>query len=333
MSLSPEDRRKIYEEEKAKLEAEQKTDQERTLTSLKPGTAGLLCYLGGWITGIVFLVLEQKDRFVRFHAAQSILVFGPLNIVFLLVRHIPFIGPFFGTVIGVLAFVMWIVLMVKAWQGELFKLPVAGDLADKLLGQASAQPTRPSPPSEQQIVSGPAQATRAPSPPVSAAVIRDGHAGKAARIATSAFVIAWSVALFVFLNFFHDYIAYYHLETAGGVSHWVRQPIVTSDFRLWLPVLNTVLAFTIVGHVMLLAVDKYIVRESTQLILDIFGIVSVTALLSIFPFDFRPFGDLAAPLDLSARITLVVIVFGMAIGVLVRFIKILVNVVRGTATY
>jgi uncharacterized membrane protein len=333
MSLSPEERRKIYEEEKVKLEAEQKTNQERTLTSLKPGAAGLLCYLGGWITGIVFLVLEQKDRFVRFHAAQSILVFGFLNIVFLLLRPVPFIGTFFGTIIGVLAFVLWIVLMVKAGQGELFKLPVAGDLADKLIGQAPAQPTRPSLSSEPQTSPGPVQASAASSPPAPTAVTRDGHAGRAARIATSAFVIAWSVALLVFLNFFHDYIAYYHLETVGGVSHWVREPIVTSDFGLWLPVLNTVLALTIAGHIMLLAIDKYIVRESTQLVLDVLGIVSVTALLSIFPFDFQPFAELAGPLDLSAHITLVVIVFGMAIGVLVRFIKIIVNVAKGTATY
>jgi uncharacterized membrane protein len=333
MSISPEERRKIYEEEKAKAEAELKTRQDRTMTGLKPEVAGLLCYLGSWITGIVFLVLEQKDRFVRFHAAQSIVVFGFLNIVFLMLRPIPFIGPFFGTIIGVLAFVMWIVLMVKAWQGELLKLPVAGDLADKLIGPAPAQPAVPPAAFEQQTAAGPAQPAKRSNPAASAAPMSDGHAGRTARIATSAFAIAWSIALVVFLNFFHDYIAYYHFETAGGVSHWVRQPIVTGDFSLWLPVLNTVLAFTLAGHIMLLAIDKYIVRESTQLVLDILGIVSVAALLSIFPFNFRPFGELAGPLDLSAHITLAVIIFGLAIGALVRFTKIVVNVVKGTATY
>jgi hypothetical protein len=163
--------------------------------------------------------------------------------------------------------------------------------------------------------------------------VRSASPGRAGRIATSAFVIAWSIALIIFLNFFHDYIAYYHGETIGNVTNWVRETIVTRDFSLWLPVVNTVLALTIAGHIMLLAIDKYILRESTLLILDILGIVSVAALLTIFPFDFRPFGDFSGAIDLSAHITLAIIIFGISIGVLVRFIKIIVNVIKGTASY
>ena len=81
--LLPEERRKIYEEEKARIEAEQKqrTTEGGSTTGLEPNVAGLLCYLGGWITGIVFLVIEQKNKFVRFHALQSIVTFGALTIV------------------------------------------------------------------------------------------------------------------------------------------------------------------------------------------------------------------------------------------------------------
>ena len=55
-------------------------DQERTLKNLTPNVAALLCYVGGWISGIVLLVLEQKNRFVRFHALQSIILFGSLTV-------------------------------------------------------------------------------------------------------------------------------------------------------------------------------------------------------------------------------------------------------------
>ena len=82
MQLSPEERHKIYEEEKARIDAEQKQWMTTggSTTGLEPNIAGLLCYLGGWITGIVFLVIEQKNKFVRFHALQSIVTFGALTV-------------------------------------------------------------------------------------------------------------------------------------------------------------------------------------------------------------------------------------------------------------
>ncbi|UCH50751.1 MAG: hypothetical protein JSV54_06970, partial [Chloroflexota bacterium] len=74
MKLSSKERRRIYEEEKARIEARQKrkTAQDISTTGLEPNIAGLLCYVAGWISGIVFLVLERKNQFIRFHAMQSI---------------------------------------------------------------------------------------------------------------------------------------------------------------------------------------------------------------------------------------------------------------------
>ena len=108
-------------------------NKEGTTTGLEPNVAGLLCYLGGWITGIVFLVIEQKNKFVRFHALQSIVTFGALTVASALLSWIPLVGGFFGAIIGILAFILWIILMVKAFQGERYKLPWAGDLAEKWL--------------------------------------------------------------------------------------------------------------------------------------------------------------------------------------------------------
>mgnify|MGYP003565794396 CR=1 FL=1 len=81
MDLTPEERKRIYEEEKSRIEAEKKGAPESgATTGLEAHIAGLLCYLGFWVTGIIFLVLEQQDRSVRFHAVQSIMVFGALGV-------------------------------------------------------------------------------------------------------------------------------------------------------------------------------------------------------------------------------------------------------------
>ena len=135
MQLSPEERHKIYEEEKARIDAEQKQwmASGSLTTGLEPNIAGLLCYLGVWISGIVFLVIEQKNKFVRFHALQSIVIFGALTVASALLNWIPFFGGFFSAVIGILAFILWILLMVKAYRGELYKVPVAGHVAEGIL--------------------------------------------------------------------------------------------------------------------------------------------------------------------------------------------------------
>jgi uncharacterized membrane protein len=111
------------------------TKKGKTETGLEPKVAGLLCYVLGWVSGLVFLFLEKKDKFVRFHAIQSIIVFGALSVVgFVLgmLTLVPFVWILFlilSYIIGAFALVLWIVLMIKAYQGEKFKLPISGDIA------------------------------------------------------------------------------------------------------------------------------------------------------------------------------------------------------------
>jgi uncharacterized membrane protein len=107
---------------------------EKTSTGLAENVAGLLCYVLGWISGIVFIIIEQENKLVRFHAMQSIIVFGALFIASFILGWIPFIGPFLGWLIGVLGLILWIVLMIKAYQGTRYKLPWSGDLAEKWVG-------------------------------------------------------------------------------------------------------------------------------------------------------------------------------------------------------
>ena len=97
------------------------------MTGLPKNTAAALSYVLGWLTGIVFLLIE-KDPFVRFHAAQSIIVFGILTIVTI----IPFLW-MIAPLAWIVGFVLWLVLIFKAYQGEDFKLPWVSDLAKKLL--------------------------------------------------------------------------------------------------------------------------------------------------------------------------------------------------------
>ena len=104
---------------------------EKTSTGLDENIAGLLCYVLGWISGLVFILIEKENKFVRFHAMQSIIVFGILNIAGIILGWIPFVGLFLWPLISVLGLILWIVLMVKAYQGIMYKLPWAGDLAER----------------------------------------------------------------------------------------------------------------------------------------------------------------------------------------------------------
>ncbi len=107
---------------------------DKTSTGLTENVAGLLCYVLGWISGVVFILIEQENKFVRFHAIQSIMVFGVLTVAGIILGWIPVIGELFSWVISVLGFILWIVLMVKAYQGTKYKLPWAGDFAEKRSG-------------------------------------------------------------------------------------------------------------------------------------------------------------------------------------------------------
>ena len=107
---------------------------EKTSTGLNENVAGLLCYVLGWVSGLVFILLEQENKFVRFHAFQSIIVFGVLTVASFILGWIPIIGGFLAGLISLLGLVLWIVLMVKAYQGKRYKLPWSGDLAERWVG-------------------------------------------------------------------------------------------------------------------------------------------------------------------------------------------------------
>lgn len=116
-------------------------------TGMAENVAALLSYVLGWVTGLIFYFIDKRP-YVRFHAAQSIVLFGGLHVVMFV------LGIFFGLtilaggiagfsfgylllrVVEVVIFVLWILCMIKAYQGERFRVPVAADLAEKIFGKA-----------------------------------------------------------------------------------------------------------------------------------------------------------------------------------------------------
>jgi uncharacterized membrane protein len=131
-------------------------------SGLSENTAALLSYVLGWLTGLIFLLIDKRP-FVRFHAAQSLVTFGGLQIIRIVVVVVLMItsrvsekvlGAIFGFgwwhygrwanlgiggtllgALGLLTLVLWIVCMVMAYQGVRFKLPIAGDMAEGVAGR------------------------------------------------------------------------------------------------------------------------------------------------------------------------------------------------------
>ena len=117
-----------------------------TQSGMAENVAGLLCYLAGWLTGLIFFLIDKRP-FVRFHAAQSMVVFGGLFVIRII------LGAVFGAsgmmmgfgawgiggalygLVSLVGLILWILLMVKAYQGEQFEVPVAAGIAKSLAGK------------------------------------------------------------------------------------------------------------------------------------------------------------------------------------------------------
>ena len=122
----------------------------KSSTCLDENVAALLSYIFGWVSGLIFFLIEKDSRLVRFHAMQSILfnvlvaivgfVFWILTFVLVIVGAS--IGDVIGTIFSLLATLLWVVFsvgiliawilcLVKAFQSQYFKLPIIGNFAEK----------------------------------------------------------------------------------------------------------------------------------------------------------------------------------------------------------
>jgi len=122
----------------------------KTSSGLEENIASMICYIGIWLTGLIFFFIEKENKTIRFHALQSILTFLPLTIIGWIFygllgvsytsRNVygysyayPSVSIFWyiGMLINVLMFILWLILVFKAYKGEKFKLPIIGDIAEK----------------------------------------------------------------------------------------------------------------------------------------------------------------------------------------------------------
>ena len=122
----------------------------KSSTGLDENVAALLSYIFGWVSGLIFFLIEKDSRLVRFHAMQSILLnvsigvlaFVVWIVVFILLIIVSQISDALSTIVGLLmtliwlAFsvgilIAWVLCLVKAYQSQYYKLPIIGNFAEK----------------------------------------------------------------------------------------------------------------------------------------------------------------------------------------------------------
>jgi len=116
-----------------KSQTNSKSPTNATKKSNNQNLKAALTYLLGFITGIIFILIEKEDQFVRFHAMQSIVIFGAIFVFNMAAGFVPIFGALANALVSIVTLVLWILLMIKAYQGEKYKLPIAGDIAEKQL--------------------------------------------------------------------------------------------------------------------------------------------------------------------------------------------------------
>lgn len=144
-------------EKEKKAEGEGKVAKGDSAAQMKQNKVGLLCYAGFWVTGIIFLIIEKKNRVVRFHAMQALVTFGILQIIWgiastfgnplvwgfglgwgifspLLIAGFVVFGIFFT-----IWWILWAVLMYRTYHGRMYRVPLFGDLAEKCLAKLDAE--------------------------------------------------------------------------------------------------------------------------------------------------------------------------------------------------
>jgi len=103
----------------------------KTTLGLNQNIEALLCYVLGWLSGVIFLILEKENSFVRFHAMQSLAIFLSLFVISVAAGFIPLIGWLIAILMAPVTLFLWLLLMYKAYSGEKYKLPVIGTWAEE----------------------------------------------------------------------------------------------------------------------------------------------------------------------------------------------------------
>lgn len=122
---------------------------EPSTTGIDPRLASVLAYSLWWVTGVLFLILERRDRGVRFHAAQAVVLFGSVSLVLALLGASSVVALAVSSelfplvralvdVVWVAGVVLWIVLVVRAGRGDTWRVPLVATLAEGLVERTSS---------------------------------------------------------------------------------------------------------------------------------------------------------------------------------------------------
>jgi uncharacterized membrane protein len=113
----------------------------KSSTGLDANIAAGIAYLFGWVSGLIFFLIEKESRFVRFHAMQSLLLGAAFFVLWIVLRvlgSVPVVGLFaglLGIVVWLAFLVLWIICLVKAFTGKDFRIPVIGDYAANIVNK------------------------------------------------------------------------------------------------------------------------------------------------------------------------------------------------------
>ena len=122
----------------------------KSSTGLDENLASLLAYVFGWISGLIFFLIEKDSRLVRFHGMQSILLNVLLAVVGIvlgvglsillvilgqvsnaLASIVGILSSLFWLAFSVIILIVWVLCLIKAYQGQMYKLPIIGNYAEK----------------------------------------------------------------------------------------------------------------------------------------------------------------------------------------------------------
>ncbi len=126
-----EDNQEHYSSVEKKPRLVEKVAKKPTMSGLDENIAGLLCYLFSIIGGVVFLIIEKENKFIRFHALQAIFTFIVFVGISLILNVLPILGFIVSLLMSPFVFILSVFLMYQAYQGKMYKLPFIGDLAEQ----------------------------------------------------------------------------------------------------------------------------------------------------------------------------------------------------------
>ncbi|WP_432359877.1 DUF4870 domain-containing protein [Sporosarcina sp. UB5] len=108
-----------------------KAEGNKTSSGLTENVGGLLCYI--FIIGLIFLFVEKENRFIRFHALQSVFMAIAIFLISIVLGFVPLVGAIASLLLSPLALALMIFMMYQAYQGNYYKLPFIGDVVENQL--------------------------------------------------------------------------------------------------------------------------------------------------------------------------------------------------------